>query len=377
MKWIISLITAFFIWRVFSQNITTGAGVAVHIKQEMFDNLKSTVIKKFIDSIETGDLDDIKIVKDVKIFKILLDMTSMKLKQFKLDLDDSYLRLRDKDPYLELFVSNFSVNFTFDFNLRSDPAFVEDKGDGRIEFKPTSLYIGYEIKNVKGKPVFVTKSAIMNWTDLNIYANGTADFSKVITQLGAFLKDSIKSKINDYLVSVVDATITPAINNMISSSFAAVYEINKDIVVNFTSTVNPKFENSHMTLFFKGEVTPKDEPRLPFADKLQVPSSTKQDGKYIQIAVSDYIFNSTIYSLYRKGYLQIDTKNINGTENPVPISYFFLLFPSLAQKYSPDTPVWFKGIAKEETYKPYMEISNNTAIAYSDFEIEMSGNSLL
>ena len=178
MKWLISVIALLFIYKSFAQNITTGAGVAVHIKQEMFDNLKDTVIKKFIDSIETGNLTDIKIVKDVKFFKILLDMTEMKLRQFHLNLNDSFLRLRDQDPHLELFVSNFSVNFTFDFNLRSDPAFVEDKGNGRIEFQPTSLYIGYEIKIANGKPYFVTKSAVMNWTDVNIYANGTADFFK-------------------------------------------------------------------------------------------------------------------------------------------------------------------------------------------------------
>ena len=128
-----------------------------------------------------------------------------------------------------------------------------------------------------------------------------------------------------------------------------------------------------MTLFFKGEVTPNDEPKLPFADKLQVPSSTKPDGKYIQIALSDYIFNSTLYSLYQKKYLQINTKNINGTENPVPISYFYLLFPSLEGKYPADTPVWFKAVAMQDVYKPYMEISNKTATAYADFEIEMSG----
>lgn len=143
-------------------NITKGAGLAVHIRQELFNNLKSSVLEQFVESIKTGDLNDFKYTGDLKVFKVLLDLTKMTLHDFNIDLKNSYLRLQENEPNLQLYVADFSMKFTFDFHLRTNPEFIEDKGNGVIDIGPTSLFIGYIIENSpEGKPQFKIKEAKM------------------------------------------------------------------------------------------------------------------------------------------------------------------------------------------------------------------------
>lgn len=359
------------LWSAQAQEVAKGAGIAVHIKQELFDNLKESVLKEFIESIETGNFEDVNIVKDLSMFKVKLDLTNMTLHDFKMDVDTSFLELRDTAPYLELFLSNFSLTFTFDFDFRTDPVFLKDQGKGYINIEPTSLYLGYGVESHNGRPVFTTESALMNCTDLTIVMNGTADFSKVLFQLSAYLKDIFKTKINDFLTGIVDATVTPAVNGMIASYYNTTYEWEENLIANFSSTKEPVFTNDDMTIFFKGEIHPKDEPNLPFSDALEVVSEVKADGRQLQIAISDYLLNSTIYSMYKTEYLKVDTADFQGESYDLPASYLFYVFPKLSEMVSPDTPVYFKVVAKEDKYLPYMQIVNGTTTAYIDFEIDM------
>lgn len=336
------------------------------------------MLRRFIDSIETGTFEDFEYVKDLSVFKVLLSMTNMTLHNFKMDVDTSFLKLNDTAPYLQLFISNFSMVFTFDFDFRTQPDFILDKGKGYINIEPTSLYLGYDIKSERGRPFFQTQTAIMNSTDITIVMNGTADFSRVIFQLATYLKAFVRDKINDYLVQIVDATVTPVINSSIASVYNITYNFRDDIIANFTSTVNPAFTENDMTLFFKGEVRPIDEKILPFRDQLQVPSAVNPNGRQLQIVISDYLFNSTIYSLYRRNYLEIDTKTFNGTSTPVPASFLFYIFPTLSSKLRPEDPIWFRAVAKDTHYLPYIEIVDGVTSAFIDFDIEMrSDNEVL
>jgi len=358
-----------------AQETVQGAGVALHVRQEFFDNIKDSVLREFVESIEIGKVNDIHFKKDIgafnqTLFSIALNMTNIELHNFKMDLDTSFLKLNEQNPHLELFISNLSTVATFDFNFFSEPSFISDVGKGYFNLEPTSLYLGYTVDSSSGRPIFIADKAIMNSTDLTFVLNGTADFSKLIFQVSSYLKIFIKDKVNDYFTAIIGATVSPIINNSISSYYRLTYNLTEDIIVNFTSTVPPQFTEDDMTVFFKGEARPIDS-EIPFSSQLQVPSEVNTKGRQLQVGISDYLLNTTIYSLYKKDYLQVDTKNINGTSYETEASYLFYVFPKLAEKLQPTDLVSFRAVAKSTNYYPYMEIVGGVTTAYIEFDIEM------
>lgn len=72
----------------------------------------------------------------------------------------------------------------------------------------------------------------------------------------------IKTKVNEYFLTITSATITPLLNGAISGAYSTVYNLREDIIANFTSTLHPVFTKQAMSLFFKGEVRPLDLPIL-------------------------------------------------------------------------------------------------------------------
>jgi len=365
-----------FISKAFGEELVDGAGIAVHIRQEFFDNLKDSILKEFVKSIETGKLDDFVwshdfAVANQTLFKVFLNMTNIQRHNFQLDTSTSFLKLTDTAPYLELFISNFSMRSTFDFHFGTDPYFLDDFGQGYLNFEPTSLYLGYDIQNVNGKPQFVAREAVMNNTGLKIEMNGTADFSRVISQMGSFLEDAVEHQINDYLLGIVGSGVTPLINSALSNVYNTTYNISESLVANFSSSVEPRFSESVMTLFFKGEVRPMNEDNVPFIDELNVPATVNAEGKQLQVVISEFMFNSAIYSMFQAEYLNINTQDFNGSSIPINASTFFLIFPALADKYAADDKIFFKAVAHDTTYKPYMRILDGITTGYIDFDIEM------
>lgn len=349
-----------------AEDITNGAAVAVSIKQELFDNLKVSVLEKFVEKVKVLKFDDIHYMFNATLFQVHLDLTNMKLHNFNLDTKNSYLRFNAEEPYIEMYLANFTMKFTLNFDLRTNPEFIQDKGNGEIYVGQTTLRLGYTVGNSKtGYPTLIATSGKMDCSDLTLEMNGTAGFSKLIDQMGSFLKTFVKEKINDYLVQGLDSIVNPAINGIISSKVPNTFNVNDEIVANFTSFVKPKFTSGGMTLFFKGEIRPNDEPIIPFLQDLHVPSDIKESGRQLQIVISDYLFNSAIYSLFKKHLLEGNTKNLTD----IPASYIKYIFPMLK---TPDTtPIWFSGKAIEHTFTPYIKIINGTMTALFDFELDM------
>lgn len=102
---------------------------------------------------------------------------------------------------------------------------------------------------------------------------------------------------------------------------------------------------------------------------MQVPSDFDIYGRQLQVAVSDYVLNSTIFSLYRQGYLEGDTSNVNGTSYGFPVSYLFYVFPQLSGKYKGDENIYVRIKAKSDQYVPYMSIVNGVTTAYVDLDL--------
>ena len=328
--------------------------------------MKSSVLDKFVKNVTTGKFDDIHYMTNLTVFQIYLDLTDMDLSNFKVDLKNSYLKISEESPNIQFYVADFSMKFTLKFDFRTEPEFVQDKGDGEIFVDTTSLFIGYTVDvSEEGKPKLSIQNATLDCSNLTISMRGSAGFSDLINQIGDFLKDFVKERVNDYLIQITDYTVTPTINRLISGAYNTSYVFEDKIIANISSSVLPKFTNDDMTLFFKGEIRPEDEPILPFIHDLKVPSEIKEKGRQFQIGISDYLFNSIIYSFYKKKYLQGQTKDYF----PIPASYIKLVFPQIS--YSDDTEIWFEGKAIEHGYLPNIQIANSTTIAQFDFETDM------
>lgn len=376
MKYLILTLLILFASAEYTEEITEGAGMALHIQQSFFDNLKVNLLDEYIKAIETGRFRDINWshtleVAGQKLFTIFLDLTNMELHEFELDTRTSFLKLNRNEPNLELFISNFTTKATLDFHFGTDQAFIDDQGDGNFYVGPTSIYLGYGIEVVEGRNTFVTKTAKINSTDFSVFLNGTADFSRVITQVFGLIEDEIMSNVNNHILGVVESVITPLINSAVSSQYNLTYPVGPNVVIDLSSTVAPAFTDEHMTLFFAAGGRPNNTNQFPFTDKMRVPSLLNDGGRQLQVVISDFIFNSTLYSLYQTGDLKIDTKNVNGASYPVPASNFFVIFPTLVERYGAEDGIFFRVTVQETVNPPYVYFENGYINAYLDAEIEM------
>jgi len=328
-------------------------------------------LDEYIRTIETGKIEDILFshdfgMGDSTFFKVFLNLTNMELHEFGLDTSASYLELHEAEPNLELFISDLNMKATLDFHFGTEPYFLDDHGDGHFYLGKTSIRLGYAIERINGRPTFVTKSATVDSEDFSLVLDGSADFSRVITQMSAALEQLVKTNINDYILGVVDATITPLINGAITSKYNLEYKITDDVVIDLSSSVDPIFTDEHMSLFFKAAARQISQDSPPFRENLRVPSEVDTSGRQLQIGISDFIFNSTLYSLFKTGFLKLDTQNFNGTSFPVPASNFFIIFPTLAEKYGAEDDVFFRVTVQETVNPPYVEIVDGYLHAYLD-----------
>ena len=66
--------------------------------------------------------------------------------------------------------------------------------------------------------------------------------------------------------------------------------------------MNPVIKNDFLGIFLSGEVHQVGK-SVPFIEEMKIPSTPLQNKYEIQVFVSEFTLNSTVYSLYQAGYL--------------------------------------------------------------------------
>jgi hypothetical protein len=136
---------------------------------------------------------------------------------------------------------------------------------------------------------------------------------------------------------------------------------------------DPIFDDDSVSLVFKGEVTPEKEYQIPFEEQRKTPYIVDPAGKDIQLYISDYFLNTTLYSLHQNKLLDLDLRTMNGSETGEPIraEMLSILFPTLKKNIDPQSQISIR-IKTTEDYVPNFNIQNGESIAQMKLEISFA-----
>ena len=117
-------------------------------------SVKTDLITPFITNVRNKKLPDKNFEVDATVFKILLDLTKIKVHRFYVDMKRSSLQFNGTSQTLDMQLADLTYNLDFSFNLASNPAFIKDTGDGVINLNKIVIDIKFGMKEVDGYPVF-------------------------------------------------------------------------------------------------------------------------------------------------------------------------------------------------------------------------------
>uniref|UniRef100_A0A7S3N9Q4 Lipid-binding serum glycoprotein C-terminal domain-containing protein n=1 Tax=Euplotes harpa TaxID=151035 RepID=A0A7S3N9Q4_9SPIT len=120
----------------------------------------------------------------------------------------------------------------------------------------------------------------------------------------------------------------------------------------------PVFTDRSLALVLKGEVTSKAEEVIPFVEKRKINYEQDKSAKNVQLSVSDYFLNTTLYSAYNLDMIKGNITSFSGndTSDPITASMFKLIWPKITDHMPADQKLVI--IAKSvKDFTPYLEIT--------------------
>ena len=74
------------------------------------------------------DFEDFRVIKDMAIGDIYIDLTNKELHYFKIDKQASEITIEDQSPNIILTLRNTMLAFDLDYDMYSFPDFIRDQG---------------------------------------------------------------------------------------------------------------------------------------------------------------------------------------------------------------------------------------------------------
>ena len=236
---------------------------------------------------------------DANIFKAFAEINLKMIdRDWNLDFKQSFFEYSDTSPHITMRLANFSCNFVGDFDLHTEPAFYTDKGNITIHVYPMTIDLGFTIIEKDGIFELQPSKSDIIYTDMDISFNGTADISFALSAVFKYLKETIKQDASKYLNTILGGGIFPLINNALEDSKQEVEVIKGQIKTNLKATEQPIFSNTSLTLLMKGLSNPVGKNEYPLKPEAVIPSKVDEMAGDIQIFITDYVLNSTLYSAY-------------------------------------------------------------------------------
>lgn len=137
---------------------------------------------------------------------------------------------------------------------------------------------------------------------------------------------------------------------------------------------NPKFDSNSVALVFKGEVTPAKDYAIPFVEQRKIPYVVDPTGKDVQLYISDYFLNTTLYSMHQNGLIDFDIRTTNGTAegDPLRIEMLSILFPDITKHLDPKAQMSIRVRATDGYIPNFNIINKDESIAKMVVEISFA-----
>lgn len=289
---------------------------------------------------------------------------------FGMDYDNSNIYYQADKPNIVMDFRDLVTTLDMNFNITAEPRFYEDIGVGKFSFVFTKLLIGLGINVVDGAFNFEVQSINAEYKGGNTSFAGTGDLSFALNQATSLIETQMISDPNATIATFVNL-ILPTINSAISSAGCS-SNITSSVWFNWCATEEPKFSDDDVILLFKGESSIAKDTPFPWQEQRKIPYVVEPVTTDLQLYISDYTLNSTIWAAYQANLLDIDIRYLNETtQTPITADTIRILFPGITQHMDASTPLSIRAKAVDNPI-PNLSIQNGETVVIAKAEISFA-----
>lgn len=346
-----------------SDNIETDGGISLHITNRFLKTIKNQVIDSLIEAFKPQEVNMVD-TYNLSLFNFTYNVTDLTMHAFDMDYEASTVEFRDTDPHIYIEFIDFQMDLVFNYSLYANPLFYLDEGPGRVTTNFQNVSIGLDLVEVDGKFQFKVFDIFANYTGGLTKFGGQGDISYVLNTVAETLRNSFFADASGTIRGIVEQAL-PLINGQLQGGGCT--QEYMGLFFSWCAMEQPQFNGESVSLIFKGETRYDNDIPIPFEDKRKVPYVV-EDGKDIQLSVSDYFLNTTVYSAYEKGLLDFEISQLDenttltaGTLKPI--------FSDITKYMNESQPISIRFTANQ-TQIPYLEIIDGVTKGFGLVDID-------
>lgn len=284
-------------------------GVITAVGEKFFQNFKDIILKRFVENVGTFEIPVLsKVIPAGKIFDLNITAHNFRLTHASVDIAHTELVIQKKDPQIYAKLEDVQFVFDFDYNITTDPEFVQDIGHAQVIIQnltgemagdPVVTFDSDQQRPAYNIDIQMAKFSCDNFTldmdggDVAELVNGFSGISAgflrefILTSFNEPMRHALAGLINKFLAPrdlVQDFTIQE--NTHLTLNYSLVDE-GVHVSDSFVSAVfDASFHPANSTHGEKTHVN--DFNNLPFYEK---------KGRDLQVMVSEHTINSLLISV--------------------------------------------------------------------------------
>lgn len=331
------------------------------------DTIKTQLIDSFVKEFRPQNV-RFNDTFNLSLFDFTYDLYNITMQTFYMDYDKSEIKYYADAPNIRMTFYNLEMKLGMNFSLTANPEFYRDVGPGQFAFAFENMTIGLTL--VEDNGVFQLRTEEINAAYMggDTFFRGTGDLSFALDSVTTLVEQQMLSNPGSTLTSII-TPLLGVINGKIAA--AGCRSEQGGLHISWCSMGNPIFTNDSMSIVFDGEVRPTPDAKIPFEDQKWLPIIHSPTEKDVQLFISAYTLNTTLWSLHQNGNLTFEIRTLDGTpEGPkLTAQTLAILFPGLTEKVGADTQISIMGMASNDV-APNLNITNGET--YVNMQIEFS-----
>jgi hypothetical protein len=307
--------------------------------------------------------------KNLQLFNISYEVSNFTMSEFGMDYDNSQIYYQADKPNIVMNFTDLVTTLDMNFNITAEPRFYEDIGTGKFSFEFSKMLIGLGISTVDGAINFELQSIDAVYKGGDTSFNGTGDLSFALDKATSLIDAQMSSNANTTIATFVNL-ILPTINGALSSAGCQA-NVTSSILINMCVDAPPKFTDDDVIILFRGESSLANE-TFPWPEQRQIPYVIDPVATDLQVYISDYTLNSTIWAAYESDLLDFDIRYLNETtQTPITAETIRILFPSITTYMDATTPLSIRAKAVDNPI-PNLTIQDGETVVIARAEISFA-----
>ena len=283
--------------------LASNPGVRVGVKTDAISTFKNKVLP-----VVMGNIGDLAIADQNGsvghgLFKVDIDVKNIVVSGVELDVNDT--NIVTKAPHeIELTIGGITAAVNMDFSYKTR-LIVRGSGWGRANISDTSANVIISVLESNGKPQVTVTSTSVNIGHMDIHLGGGL-ISTVANFVVGLLNHSIKDSIQDSLTKAISQQGNDALTKLMIDLPTEIDIHNTDLAVNYTLPYDPVVSADYIEGASLGIIGVKSQPNNIPVPPAAPMSAFNATGGDLQVRLSEYVFNTGLYSAFKTGIIQYD-----------------------------------------------------------------------